>query len=243
MWLGGTDVSQVAVAACPEGIVVASESLVTSGPSRKARGLAQKVFPIGPRLAFAAVGNASMPDPRIDDRWPGLGAHLVTLSGGKPVEGAPVDVASRIAQFVVDVLQYLAERPRGWEGLAIATWHVRYVVAGFAAEGGAGVVSSWTATTAEAFEDSRLTTDGTGKVALGVFDEWPRLERPRRIGSDPSDGPVLDRAEAAARRVVNLAMKHYPSACGGPLQVLRILPEGGCRWVDRPEWIGPIEGD
>lgn len=247
--------SQVAVTCCPEGIVVASESLLTYDHGR-AHSQAQKVHPLGPRIAFAAVGNATMPDPRIHSAWPGFAAHLDTLTGGKPVEGSPEIVAERIAHFAVDVLQWLTDRPRGWEGLAIATWHIRYVVAGYEAVGGVGTVVTWTATPAGAYEDERLTTEGKGKVALGVFNEWP----PRRgregalsgaggrlrtmPGHDP-EGPsaaadsVLDRAEGAARRVVSLACRRFPGACGGPLQVLRIEPERGLHWVDRPPWIPP----
>ncbi len=244
--------SQVAVTACPEGIVVASESLI-SYERGSAKAYAQKVFPLGPRLVFAAVGNASMPDPRIDDGWPGLGAHLRTLTAGQPAQSGPDEAAQRIAEFVLDVLQYMAERPRGWEGIAISTWHVRYVVAGYGPDGGPGVATCWTATPAGAFEDERITTETKGKVALGVFDVWPRsrgreIARSRiggeykLLGEAPpslpsSDDTVLDRAERAAVRVVRLACRRYPRACAEPLQVLRIEPGRGFRWTDRPEWI------
>lgn len=245
--------SQVAVTCCPDGIVVASESLLSYEHGR-AHGYAQKVFPLGPRLAFAAVGNATMPDPRIDSKWPGFGAHLDTLTGGKPVEGDPGTVAERIGCFAVDVLQWLTDRPRGWETLAIATWHIRYVVAGYDAAGGAGTIVTWTATAAEAHEDERLSTESKGKAALGVFDEWPP-RRGRAVAlsgaggrlrpmpgtrtnspSAPSDS-VLDRAERAARRVVSLACRRFPRACGGPLQVLRIEPHRGLHWVEKPPWL------
>jgi hypothetical protein len=247
--------SQVAVTCCPEGIVVASESLLSYDRGR-AHDLAQKVYPLGPRLAFAAVGNATMPDPRVHSDWPGFGAHLDTLTGGKPVEGDPLHVAERIGHFAVDVLQWLTDRPRGWEGLAIATWHVRYVVAGYDAEYRLGIATTWTATPAGAHEDGRISTDGKGKLALGVFDEWPS-RRGRQIarsgaggklrpmpGSQPGDPPdpeerTLDRAEQAALRVVRLACRRFPGACGGPMQVLRIEPGQGLYWTDRPDWLSP----
>ncbi len=231
--------SQVAVIACAEGVAVAAESMLSYGESRS-RGLIQKLFPIGPRMVFAAVGNASMPDPRIDDRWPGLGAHLEILTGGKPVEGDPLDVAERIGVFITDVLRYMAERPRGYEGLAIATWSVRYLVAGYERDRDAGVASVWDASPVEAVESGRVTTEAAGKLALGVLDRWPRKQR-RQSAVDPGAGPppsqTLERAEREAAALVHYACRRYPGACGPPLQSGRIPARGPFAWTQRPEWI------
>lgn len=240
--------SQVAVASCPEGIVIASESLVSYERGR-AHGYAQKVHVLGPRLAFAAVGNATMPDPRTDSDWPGFAAHLETLTGGEPIEGDPGEIARRIGRFAVDVLQWLTDRPRGWEGLALATWHMRYAVAGYAPDSRIGTAVTWTATAGGAHEDGRITTEGRGRLALGVFDVWPPvggrqgMRRWMRVPSDAEVDPpdpaerVLDRAERAARRVVSLACRRWPTVCGGPLQVVRIEPDRGLQWTERPEWV------
>jgi hypothetical protein len=229
-------VSQIAVTTCAEGIVVASESLVTYSRG-DAWGHVQKVFPLGPRLVFAAVGNASLPDPRIDDRWPGLGAHMGTLTKGRDVTDAPISVAARIGEFITDVLRFLSDRPRGWEGLAVAMWHARYVIAGWGPGDGPGMATVWTATPAEAVEDTRVTTEEPGHIALGVFDEWPR--RSRRHAAGPTPGPHemldLDAAERRAVRVVDLACERYPRHCGGPHQVVRITAQDGVQWVERPE--------
>jgi len=230
-------VSQVAVIACPEGIAVAAESMVSYGDSR-ARGLIQKLFPIGPRLVFAAVGNASMPDPRIDNRWPGLGAHLHTLTGGEPVEGEPLAVAERIGVFVVDVLRFLTERPRGYEGLALATWHVRYLVAGYGSAGAPGLATVWDASPSEAMEVGRVTSGAPGKLALGVWDRWPRKQGRRAVGgSDARKEPTLERAQEEVAQLVWLACRTYPGACGPPLQAGRIPAGGAFAWTERPEGI------
>lgn len=232
--------SQVAVVVCPRGIVCASESLVSYGDA-PGRDYIQKVYPLGPRLVFAAVGNASLPDPRIDDRWPGLGAHLRTLTGSQPVQGEPLEVARRVGEFVVDVLDYMTAHPRGYEGVALATFQVRYVVAGYSSPDSVGMATSWTATAAEAFEDDRATTEQPGRLALGVFEAWPRVQRRRPLAGPATPGDEardpLERATAQASWLVREACRQHPAACGGPLQAVRITAEGGLEWVERPEWV------
>ncbi len=235
--------SQVAVVTCAEGIVAASESLVSyeHGPSGD---LLQKVHPLGPRLVFCAVGNATMPDPRLDHSWPGIAFHLRTLTGGGPIEGDPVEVAERLGIFFVDVLDYLAENPRGGEGLALATWRVDYVVAGYAPGSEVGVATAWEAGPHGAGEFDRATTEQrVGRIALGVFPEWPRsgkLVRRRlpRPGEEAPPPPfTLERAEASARKLIDHACERYPRYCGPPRQVAVLERDRDLRWVEKPEWV------
>lgn len=231
--------SQVAIVTCREGIAVASESLVSCdhGPLDE---WIPKIHPLGPRLIFAAVGNATMPDPRIDRDWPGLAHHLDTLTAGEQIEGDPVDIAERIGQFVTDILGWLSERPRGGEGMAVAMWRVEYVVAGYAPGSDVGVVSGWEAGPGGAGEFRQLTTEQrVGRLALGAYSEWPRVRRrirPLRREAGAAEEPyTLEQASESARRVVRLACEEFPSWCGGPQQRLTVTPGEGVRWLERLE--------
>jgi hypothetical protein len=236
--------SQVAVVTCHEGIVIGSESRVSyeRGP---AHGLLQKVHALGPRLVFAAVGNATMPDPRVDHTWPGLAFHLRTLTGGEPIEGDPLEVAERLGIFFVDVLGYLADNPRGGEGLAVATWRVEYVVAGYGPGSEIGLATAWEASPAGAGEFHRAGTDQrVGRVALGVYSEWPHTRRlvRRPVGkhAEPAPEPPpyrLERGEADVRKLLEMACERHPGACGPPLQLVALVDGAPLRWLERPDWI------
>ena len=170
--------SEVAVAACPEGIVLASESMAVTGTASY-RTDAQKIVQLGPRLAYASVGHASLWDPRTPMLGRSLGAYLRELTGDFTSESDPGDAAERLGRFFIDVLEHLA-RGRAFSGSGdLAQWDVSYIVAGYARGESTGHVVIGCVEAGTAYEEDHWTTLESGRAAIGVL--WQPRRRRRRL--------------------------------------------------------------
>ncbi len=218
--------SEVAVAACPTGIVLASESMVVTG-TESYRTDAQKIVQLGPRLAFASVGHASLWDPRTPTRGRSFGGYLRSLTDGFTSEADPREAAERLGRFFVDVLERLASQRTFAGTYALAEWDAVYVVAGYAEGESEGHVVIGEIEGGMAYEADHWTTSEGGRVGIGAL--WrPRRLRPR---VPPSTGDELDELTDAAVRFVRMACRRYPRYCGGHIQATTITPTDGFAWV------------
>jgi len=221
--------SEVAVAACPAGIVLASESMVVTG-TESYRTDAQKIVRLGPRLAFASVGHASLWDPRTPMLGKSLGAYLRDLTDGFTSEADPREAAERLGVFFVDVIRHLAEQ-RPFAGLYLADWDVAYIVAGYARGERVGHVVMGEIEGGMAYEADHWTTAEGGRAAIGVL--WrPRRLRPRLPPAhEEGDAGEFRELLDAGVQFVEMVCRRYPRYCGGDIQAATITPREGFSWV------------
>jgi len=223
--------SQVAVAGCPEGIALAAESMVVSG-DRSYRLDAQKVIPLGPRLAFAGVGHAALFDPRAPRQLRDVNAYLAELTNGFQAQGEPAEDGRRLARFFVELLGQLAQYSRLWPHFAHLGWNTSFIVAGYAREATVGVVSVWSASVEGAILEAEWTTDDHPRAAIGVINRTGVAGSARlaRMGRHAEDAGLA----GAVREVVRLverARDTYPEYCGGQIHAATITPAAGVAWL------------
>ncbi|MFQ5808238.1 MAG: hypothetical protein ACE5JM_01360 [Armatimonadota bacterium] len=223
--------SEVAVAACPDGIVLVSESMVVTG-TESYRTDAQKIVRLGPRLAFASVGHASLWDPRTPMLGRSLGGYLRDLTDDFTSEADPREAAERLGRFFLEVLEQLA-RQRAFAGSHhLADWDVAYIVAGYPGGEATGHVVLGHIEGGMAYEADRWTTSEGGRAAIGVL--WrPRRLRPRLPA--PGDADQLDELVDTGVRFVEMACRRYPRYCGGRIQAATITGGDGFGWVSGRE--------
>lgn len=222
--------SEVAVAACPAGIVLACESMMVTGTASY-RTDAQKIVRLGPRLAFASVGNASLWDPRTPMLGRSLGAYLHDLTGGFTSEADPREAAERLGTFFVDVLEHLARAQPFAATYLLRDWDVAYIVAGYPRGESTGHVVIACVEGGTAYEEDHWTTSEGGRAAIGAL--WrPRRRRPRippRAGE--ADAALFRELVDAAVPFIEMVCRRYPRYCGGRIQAATITPADGFAWV------------
>jgi len=223
--------SQVAVAGCPEGIALAAESMVVSG-ERSYRLDAQKVIPLGLRLAFAGVGHAALFDPRAPGQLRRLKAYLDELTNGFQAQGDPAETGRRLGQFFVEILGHLAQYSRLWPHVAPVGWRTSFIVAGYARGAAVGLVSVWSASGEGAMLEAEWTTDEHPRAAMGAINRAGIAGAARfaRLGRR-ADGGTLAGAVRDALRVVEQARNAYPEYCGGRTHAATITPAAGLTWL------------
>jgi hypothetical protein len=208
--------------------------MVVTG-TRSYRTDAQKIVQLGPRLAFASVGHASLWDPRTPMLGRSLGAYLRDLTDGFTSEADPSDAAERLGRFFVDVLEHLAEQPAFAGSHHLADWDVAYIVAGYPPRQSTGHVVIGHIEGGMAYEADHWSTSEGGRAAIGVL--WrPRRIRPRLPPSAPEHhAGQLEELTDAAVRFVEMACGRYPRYCGGSIQAATITHADGFSWLPARE--------